>query len=110
MNNPLYFIFYVLWSAITFAGWTLGYVMAHSEVSRECERLGAFYVGPKTYICQIKGGHHRKHNRDDKRERWDFQPDWRDERDSDDDELPAREDDPPPANTFHISRQWVATV
>ena len=23
--------------------------------------------------------HHRKHNRDDKRERWDFQPDWREE-------------------------------
>ena len=41
--------------------------------------------------------HHRKHNRDDKRERWDFQPDWREERDQDDDELP-------PANTFHISR------
>lgn len=48
--------------------------------------------------------HHRKHNRDDKRERWDFQPDWRDERDQDDEELPEREDDPPPANTFHISR------
>lgn len=24
--------------------------------------------------------HHHKHDRDDKRERWDFQPDWRDER------------------------------
>ena len=45
--------------------------------------------------------HHRKHNRDDKRERWEFQPDWCEERDSDDDELPEREDDPPPANTFH---------
>ena len=32
--------------------------MAHSEVSRECERLGAFYVGTKTYTCQIKGGQH----------------------------------------------------
>lgn len=29
---------------------------------------------------------------------------WQDERDEDDDELPEREDDPPPANTFHISR------
>ena len=28
MNNPLYFIFCVLLSAITFAGWALGYVMA----------------------------------------------------------------------------------
>ena len=26
---------------------------------------------------------------------------WQDERDEDDDELPEREDDPPPANTFH---------
>ncbi len=58
MNNPFYFIFYVLLSALAFAAWTLGYVMAHNEVSRECERLGAFYVGPKTYICQIKGGQH----------------------------------------------------
>jgi len=29
---------------------------------------------------------------------------WQDERDEDDEELPEREDDPPPANTFHISR------
>ena len=28
------------------------------EVSRECERLGAFYAGTKTYTCQIKGGQH----------------------------------------------------
>lgn len=27
--------------------------------------------------------------------------DWRRERDQDDDELPEREDDPPPSNTFH---------
>lgn len=43
---------------LAFAGWLLGYVMAHNEVSRECERLGGFYVGPKTYACQIKGGQH----------------------------------------------------
>lgn len=30
----------------------------------------------------------RLRERGDKRERWDFQPDWRDERDQDDDELP----------------------
>ena len=47
----------------------------------------------------------RARERGDKRERWDFQPDWREERDNDDDELPERDDDdPPPANTFHISR------
>ena len=58
MANPLCFIFCVLLSAITFAAWTLGYVMAHGEVSRECERLGGFYAGTKTYTCQIKGGQH----------------------------------------------------
>lgn len=26
---------------------------------------------------------------------------WQDERDEDEDELPEREDDPPPSNTFH---------
>lgn len=62
MNNPLYFMFCVLLVALTVAGWTLGYVMAHSGVSRECERLGAFYVGPKTYTCQIKGGQHGTDN------------------------------------------------
>ena len=58
MANPRYFIFCVLLGALAFAGWLLGYVMAHNEVSRECERLGGFYVGPKTYACQIKGGQH----------------------------------------------------
>lgn len=46
----------------------------------------------------------RARERGDKRERWEFQPqeqDWREERDTEDDELPEREDDPPPANTFH---------
>lgn len=48
----------------------------------------------------------RARERGDKRERWDFQPDWREARDQDDDELPERDDDddPPPANTFHIGR------
>ena len=58
MANPLYFISCVILCAIAFAGWLLGYVMAHNEVSRECERLGRFHVGPKTYACQIKGGQH----------------------------------------------------
>ena len=38
----------------------------------------------------------RARERGDKRERWDFQPDWREERDKDDDELPERDDDDPP--------------
>lgn len=44
MANPLYFIFCVILSAIAFAGWLLGYVMAHNEVSRECERLGGIRI------------------------------------------------------------------
>jgi hypothetical protein len=47
-----------LLTSIAFCGWMLGYVMAHNEVSRECDLLGGFYVGPKTYTCQIKGGQH----------------------------------------------------
>lgn len=34
----------------TFIGW----VFAHQTVAKECERLGAFYVGDKTYECRIK--------------------------------------------------------
>lgn len=50
----LYIAFCCLLASIAFGGWLLGYVMAHNEVSRECERLGGFYVGQKTYTCQIK--------------------------------------------------------
>lgn len=38
-----------------------------------------------------------KHNPDI----WDFAPSWQDERDEDDTELPERDDDAPPSNTFH---------
>ena len=54
----LFVAFCCLFASIALGGWMLGYVMAHNEVSRECERLGGFYVGPKTYSCQIKGGQH----------------------------------------------------
>lgn len=30
----------------------IGWVTAHSEVVTECERLGAFYVGDKTFKCE----------------------------------------------------------
>lgn len=29
-----------------------GWITAHSEVVTECERLGAFYVGDKTFKCE----------------------------------------------------------
>lgn len=54
----LYVAFCCLFTSIAAGGYALGYVMAHQEVARECERLGGFYVGPKTYSCQIKGGQH----------------------------------------------------
>jgi hypothetical protein len=32
-------------------GYWLGYAFAHSDVARECERLGGFYVGKTVYKC-----------------------------------------------------------
>jgi hypothetical protein len=32
----------------------LAWALAHSTVARECERLGAFYVGDKVYECRLK--------------------------------------------------------
>ena len=32
----------------------LSWAAAHSTVAVECERLGAFYVGDKTFTCQPK--------------------------------------------------------
>ena len=58
--NPLYLSFCVLLSSIAYVGWFLGFVMAHNEVARECERLGGFYVGQKTFVCSIKGVQHGK--------------------------------------------------
>jgi len=46
----------------------------------------------------------RARERGDKRERWEFQPheqDWREERDQDGQDIPDREDDPPPTGTLH---------
>jgi len=31
-----------------------GWIQAHSTVARECEKLGAFYVGDKTFECRVK--------------------------------------------------------
>ena len=32
------------------------YGAAHSEVARECDRLGGFYVGDQVYECKRKTG------------------------------------------------------
>ncbi|WP_428242979.1 hypothetical protein [Gynuella sp.] len=46
----------MFWSLGIFAfGIFIGWVWAHNTVADECEKLGAFYVGNKTYHCsQIK--------------------------------------------------------
>lgn len=36
-------------------GGVVGYVVAHSVIARECERLGGFYVGNTVYECKAKG-------------------------------------------------------
>lgn len=36
---------------IAMGGALIGWILAHSVVARECERLGAFYVGSVTYKC-----------------------------------------------------------
>jgi hypothetical protein len=41
----------------------------------------------------------RLRERGDKRERWDFQP-WQEERDSDDEDIPDRDDEPEPVHTL----------
>lgn len=28
-----------------------GWIVAHATIAKECERLGGFYVGKKTYKC-----------------------------------------------------------
>lgn len=39
---------------ILFCGYWVGFGQAHAEIARECERLGAFYVGYETYRCELK--------------------------------------------------------
>lgn len=39
-------------SGIAAALVTFGWVWAHAEVSHECEKLGAFYVGQTVYKCE----------------------------------------------------------
>lgn len=33
----------------------LGWVIAHSIVAKECERLNSFYVGTAVYECKVRG-------------------------------------------------------
>jgi len=38
---------------IFFIGSLIGWLSAHKTIATECERLGNFYVGNKTYHCFI---------------------------------------------------------
>jgi hypothetical protein len=44
-------IYAVLFTVVLGFCYVIGYVIAHSEVARECERLGSFYVGDKIFKC-----------------------------------------------------------
>lgn len=35
-------------------GLVLGWVLAHHTVGTECVKLGAFYVGDVTFVCEVK--------------------------------------------------------
>lgn len=46
---------YILLALFSFMlGCLGGWADAHSTVSSECDKLGAFYVGPKIYECKEK--------------------------------------------------------
>jgi hypothetical protein len=37
----------------TFCSFVLIWAAAHGTVAKECEKLGAFYVGDKVYQCRL---------------------------------------------------------
>ena len=37
-----------------FSGYNWGHQDAHVKIAHECERLGSFYVGGKTFECKLK--------------------------------------------------------
>lgn len=39
------------WMLLIALGWLGGWIHAHKTVAAECERLGSFYVGSKTFHC-----------------------------------------------------------
>lgn len=46
-------IFGVTMCALVWASYRLGWESAHQTVATECQRLGKFYVGRKTYHCMV---------------------------------------------------------
>ena len=48
------FLFWCVVAAFGAFCFSLGYASTHSVIARECARLGAFYVGEKTFKCESK--------------------------------------------------------
>jgi hypothetical protein len=45
------------WLGFCLGCWA-GYVYAHYAIASECDRLGGFFVGKRTYLCQRKEENH----------------------------------------------------
>lgn len=45
------FVFGVMSCGVLVVAFIVGWVSAHDEIARECERQGNFYYGPKTFTC-----------------------------------------------------------
>ena len=52
MFNDGVFVFLITLCAAVFG--VAGWFVAHVTIATECERLGAFYVSDKTFICELK--------------------------------------------------------
>jgi hypothetical protein len=54
MNDS--FLSFVIWATVTVViAFVLSttWMIAESSISKDCERLGSFYIGHKTYKCEI---------------------------------------------------------
>ena len=51
MNFWAPFPYFIL---ITLIGFWIEWASAHTTVAKECDKLGAFYVGDKVYECRRK--------------------------------------------------------
>lgn len=54
IDAPLGILLVFLFTSIIALMVLFGWVLAHQTVSTECQRLGAFYVGDKTFECKEK--------------------------------------------------------
>jgi hypothetical protein len=60
MNDS--FLSFVIWVSITaIIAFVLSttWMIAESSISKDCERLGSFYIGHKTYKCEIVNEHNK---------------------------------------------------